>query len=213
VELNRFIEFTNLGMSLDSSDIDSLVSEALALECLGVCVPPYWVKRASREIDNHPLQLVTVVGYPLGYQMTASKIFETTKALEDGANEIDVVINATAFRTDVNWVKIELSKLSRLVHEHEGILKVILETDLWNPSQLKILLKICVDAGVDFAKTSTGYHRNPVSPDLISFLRSNLPLNVGIKASGGIRTKDQAQALIDAGADRLGTSSAKQILV
>lgn len=212
MNLNQYIESTNLSMSLAAADIDQLVSEAIELSCLGVCVPPYWVQRAKREMGEASLQLVTVIGYPLGYQMTATKVKETEIALQDGADEIDVVVNATAFRTDINWVKVELARLSKLIHEGEAAMKVILETDLWSDLEIIQLLKLCADTGVDFAKTSTGYHREPVTPEMISIFRENLPSNVGVKASGGIKTKDQALALIKAGADRLGTSSAKQIL-
>lgn len=212
MELNRFIESTNLSMTMVDRDVDSLVSSAIELHCHGVCVPPYWVKRARREIGEADLQLVTVIGYPLGYQMTESKIKETEIALTEGAAEIDVVINAGAFKTQAEWVKIELVKLAQLVHDQDAILKVILETDLWTNDETINLLRICADAGVDFAKTSTGYHRQPVSPEVIRLFRQNLPSNVGIKASGGIKTKEQALALIEAGADRIGTSSALQIL-
>jgi deoxyribose-phosphate aldolase len=212
MELHRYLESTNLSMTLNDKDIDVLVSEAKHLNCLGVCVPPYWVKRAKREIGSSDLQLVTVVGYPLGYQRTESKIKETELALADGADEIDVVVNASAYRSNVSWVKIELAKLSALIHEHQAIFKVILETDLWNKEQQDGLLRICSEVGVDYAKTSTGYHRNPVTPEVITHFRQTLPSNVGIKASGGIKTREQAIALIEAGADRLGTSSAKALL-
>lgn len=212
MKLNQYIESTNLSMTLVASDVDKLVSEAIEFNCLGVCVPPYWVRRAKREIGEAALQLVTVIGYPLGYQMTETKIKETEVALADGADEIDVVVNATAFRTEPNWVKTELARLSGLIHAGEATLKLILETDLWSQPELVQLLNLCADSGVDYAKTSTGYHRDPVTPEMITFFRENLPSNVGIKASGGIKTTDQALALINAGADRLGTSSARQIL-
>jgi deoxyribose-phosphate aldolase len=212
MELNRYIESTNLSITANAHDIDQLVHEAKELEVLGVCVPPYWVKRAAREISQSDLQLVTVIGYPLGYQMTDVKIKETEVALSDGANEIDIVMNCSAFVEEMNWVKIELVRLAQVIHQSDAIMKVILETDLWSDAQLIDALKICADAGVDFAKTSTGYHRNPVTPEVISLFRKNLPSNVGIKASGGIKTIDQAQALIHAGADRLGTSSAAQLV-
>jgi deoxyribose-phosphate aldolase len=212
MNVNKYIESTNLSMTMSGSDVDRLVAEAVDLNCLGICVPPYWVKRARREIGNNDLILVTVIGYPLGYQMTETKITETELALKQGANEIDVVINASAFSTEINWVKVELAKLAKRIHDSGALLKVILETDLWNDKELITLLSICADTGVDIAKTSTGYHRDAVTPEMIKFFRQHLPTRIGIKASGGIKTKEQAKMLIEAGADRLGTSSAKQIL-
>ena len=212
MELNRHIESTNLSITITGKDVDILVKESIDLNVLGICVPPFWVKRAAREIGVHDLQLVTVIGYPLGYQMTDAKLKETECALVDGATEIDVVLNCSAYADQMEWAKIELVKLSKMIHDASAVMKVILETDLWSNEQLIELLKICADAGVDFAKTSTGYHRNPVTPEVIALFRKHLPSNVGIKASGGIKTLDQAKALIAAGADRLGTSSAAQIL-
>jgi deoxyribose-phosphate aldolase len=212
MEINKHIESTNLSMTMTDLDVDLLVKEAIELNCMGVCVPPYWVSRARREIGNHDLKLVTVIGYPLGYQMTETKIKETELALNQGASEIDVVINASAFKTNPNWVKNELVGLSDIIHQAGGLLKVILETDLWSKSELFTLLTLCADSGVDIAKSSTGYHRNPVTPEIIAFFRKHLPIHMGIKASGGIKTKEHALELLASGADRLGTSSAFQIL-
>ncbi|MFT5569718.1 MAG: deoxyribose-phosphate aldolase [Cyclobacteriaceae bacterium] len=210
--INNYIESTNLSITCLANEIDLLVSEALDFQLLGVCVPPFWVKRAARESSGKDLQIVTVVGYPLGYQKTESKIEEANQAIHDGANEIDLVLNCSAFANNMDWAKIETAKISKLAHDANCMIKLILETDLWDEQQLRSLLKICADAGIDFAKTSTGYHRSPVSPAMIRFFREHLPSSVGIKASGGIKTADQARELIKAGADRLGTSSAKELL-
>jgi deoxyribose-phosphate aldolase len=199
-------------MTIQGKEVDTLISEAKSLGVYGVCVPPFWVKRASREVGDADLQLITVVGYPLGYQMTEVKMEEARLAIRDGATEIDVVINASSFANGMPWTKIELAKLSNYLHEEGILLKVIIETELWNEHQMSKLARMVADVGADFLKTSTGYHRKPVTPEEISFLRQQLPSNVGIKASGGVKTKAQAIALIEAGADRLGTSSASQIL-
>lgn len=211
-QISRCIESTNLNITIQGKDVDSLVAEAKDLEVHGICIPPFWVKRASREIGDSNLQLVTVVGYPLGYQMTEVKMEEARLAVRDGANEVDVVVNASSFSNNMPWTKIELAKLSNFLHSEGVILKVIVETELWNDEQLIKLARIVADTGADFLKTSTGYHRQPVTPEEITFFRQHLPSNVGIKASGGIKTAQQAQSLIKAGADRLGTSSAGQIL-
>ncbi|REE01233.1 deoxyribose-phosphate aldolase [Marinoscillum furvescens] len=209
----RFIESTNLSPTLTGKDVDALVAEAKALEVLGVCVPPFWVKRAAREIAEDDLQLVTVVGFPLGYQMTETKIEEARLAIRDGANELDIVWSISAFKDGMPWPKIELAKLSKVAHDEEVLLKVIIEVAYLSSQEIEMACRICADAGVDFVKTSTGFAKGgEVTPDHIAALRGCLPSNVGIKASGGIRTKEQALNLITAGADRIGTSSARAII-
>lgn len=212
MEINRFIESTNLSPTVTGKAIDNLVAEAIKYSFLGVCVPPFWVKRAAREIDNRELQLVTVIGYPLGYQMTETKMKECEIALLDGANELDVVMNLSAFNDGMSWVKVEVAKLAQLVHSADATIKIILETELWEEDKMIQALEIIADAGADFAKTSTGYHRNPVNIKTIQFMRKHLPSSVGIKASGGITDSTQARMLLEAGADRIGTSKAVQIV-
>ena len=205
--LNRYIEHTNLKPTISATDIDQLVAEGRSHQLWGVCVPPFWVKRARREIGNHDLQLVTVIGFPLGYQMTETKVVEIDRAIADGADELDVVWNISAFKTGMPWTKIELAKCSKLVHDHDKLLKVIIETAYLNQQEIVKACKLCTDAGVDFVKTSTGFASTGAKVENIRLMRETLPSNVGIKASGGIGTYEQATALIKAGADRLGTSS------
>lgn len=209
--INRFIEHTNLKPILNGKDVDALVRDAKEYQLFGVCVPPFWVKRAKREIGDTDIQLVTVIGFPLGYNMTETKIEEMKLAIRDGADELDLVINSSAFKDGMNWPKIEIAKCSKLAHEEYKILKVIIETAYLNEDEIKILCRICADAGVDFVKTSTGFAPAGAKEEHIRLMRSELPSNVGIKASGGIKTYDQAVTLINAGADRIGTSSAVEI--
>ena len=213
MNLNRFIESTNLKPTVTGKEIDALVNEAKELNVFGVCVPPFWVKRASREIGDSDPSLVTVIGFPLGYQMTETKVEEARLALRDGANELDLVMNISAFKDGMSWPKIEFSKLSKLAHEHEAMLKVIIEVAYLSDEEIVQAARLCADAGVDFVKTSTGFAPDGnVKEHHIKLLREVLPSSVGIKASGGIKTREQAVSLINAGADRLGTSSAYQII-
>jgi deoxyribose-phosphate aldolase len=193
-------------------EVDELVAEAKIYKFFGVCVPPFWVKRAATEIGSAPLTLVSVVGYPLGYQRTETKLKEAQMAMNDGAGEIDVVMNLSAFKSKMNWVKFELAKMAEYVHEKERLLKVIIETDLWESDELIELSHLVADSGADFLKTSTGYYRQPVNIKTVKLIRNNLPDNVRIKASGGISDAAQAKLLIEAGADRLGTSHGKDLL-
>lgn len=213
MNIRRFIESTNLQTTITGNDVDALIAEAKALEVLGVCVPPFWVKRASREIGDADLSLVTVIGFPLGYQMTETKVEEAKLALRDGANELDVVMNVSAFKDGMPWPKIEFAKLSKLAHEHDAMLKVIIEVAYLTDEEIVKAARLCSDAGVDFVKTSTGKVTNGGATEHhIKLLREVLPSSVGIKASGGIKTKEQAIQLIEAGADRIGTSSAALIV-
>ena len=209
--INRFIEHTNLKPTLTGKQVDLLVKEAREHELLGICVPPFWVKRAKREIAEADTQLVTVIGFPLGYNMTETKVEEMKLAIRDGADELDLVINSSAFKDGMNWPKIEIAKCSKLAHDEYKILKVIIETAYLNEDEIKTLCRICADAGVDFVKTSTGFALEGAKVEHIKLMRAELPSNVGIKASGGIKTYDQAVELINAGADRLGTSSGVEI--
>lgn len=210
--IQRYIEQTVLKPQVTDEDIEKLVSEAKEHGFVGICVPPFWVKKAKREIGDYDIQLVTVIGFPLGYNMTETKVFETEQAIKNGADEIDVVWSITSFKTGMNWPKIELAKLASVCHEQEKILKVIIETAYLSDEEVVEACKICADAGVDYVKTSTGFAPEGAQIQHIKLMRENLPSNVGIKASGGIKSYAQAVAMIEAGADRIGTSSGVQIV-
>ena len=178
----------------------------------GICVPPFWVKRAKREIGNRPIALVTVAGFPMGYSMTETKLDEISRAVDNGADEVDVVWNISAFKSNNPWVKTELAKCSKLIHERQKILKVIIETAYLSDVEITEACKLCADAGADFVKTSTGFASVGAKVEHIKLMRSILPSAVGIKASGGIKSFGQAVELIQAGADRIGTSSGVKIM-
>lgn len=207
MELARYIEHTNLSPTLTIASIDKLVDEARQYNFLGICVPPFWVKRAKREIGEGKITLVTVAGFPLGYNLTETKLDEIKRAIDNGADEIDVVWNVSSFKTGLPWTKIEIAKCSKLVHDHQKILKVIIETAYLSDAEIVEGSKLCADAGADFVKTSTGFAPSGATVDHIRLMRQAVPAEVGIKASGGIKSREQAIQLIEAGADRLGTSS------
>jgi len=207
IDLARYIEHTNLSPVLTIRQIDELVEEARIHRFVGVCVPPFWVKRAQREIGTSDILLVTVAGFPLGYQMTESKLDEIKRAIDNGADEIDVVWNISSFKTRIPWTKIDLAKCSKLAHDNQKLLKVIIETAYLSDDEIAEACKLCADAGADFVKTSTGFAPAGAKVEHVRLMRASIPATVGIKASGGIKTKEQALALIEAGADRLGTSS------
>lgn len=213
VNIAQYIEHTALSPTLTITDVDQLVSAAETHKIFGVCVPPFWVKRAKREIGNNPVRLVTVAGFPLGYSMTETKLDEIKHAIDNGADEVDIVWNISAFKSQNPWTKIDVAKCARFVHDHQKLIKVIIETAYLSRDEIVEACKICSDAGADFVKTSTGFAAEGAKAEHIQLMRSVLPQTVGIKASGGIKTFEQARAFVEAGADRIGTSSGVKIVI
>ena len=207
MELARHIEHTLLSPTLTIGAIDKLVDEARQYKFFGVCVPPFWVKRASREVGKDPITLVTVAGFPLGYNMTETKIDEIKRGIDNGAKEVDVVWNISSFKTGNPWTKVEIAKCAKACHDQEALLKVIIETAYLSNDEIKEACAICADAGADFVKTSTGFAPAGATVEHVRLMRASLPKQVGVKASGGIKTREQALELLEAGADRIGTSS------
>lgn len=212
MDLVAYIEHTNLSPTLTIGGIDNLVEEAKQWRFLGICVPPFWVKRARREIGQEKIILVTVAGFPLGYNMTETKLDEIKLAIDNGADEIDMVWNLTSFKTGLPWTKIEIAKCSKLAHDNLKLLKVIIETAYLLDSEIEQACKICSDAGVDFVKTSTGFAPAGATAEHVALMKKALPPTVGVKASGGIKTYQQVLEMIKAGANRIGTSSGVSII-
>lgn len=212
MDLRPHIESTILSATVTGGQIDALCAEAKEQGFFGVCVPPFWVKRAKRELEATEVKVVTVIGFPYGYQMTEAKLEETKLAIRDGADELDLVMNISAFKDGMDWPKIEVAKMAKLCHDHDRLLKVIIECPLLDEQEMKKAALWCADAGADIVKTSTGTTGVAVDVPTIQLLRAVLPAHVGIKASGGIKDRQQAIDLVQAGADRLGTSRAMQLL-
>ncbi len=206
------IEHTNLSPTLTVNDIDQLVAEAAAFNLFGICVPPFWIKRAKRELGTSKTSLISVIGFPMGYQMTETKLDEAKRAVDNGADEIDWVWNISAFKSGLPWTKIELAKASKLVHDQQKIIKIIIETAYLSDAEIVEACEMCLDAGADFVKTSTGFAKGGATVDHIRLMRKSLPDTIGIKASGGIKNYVQAKQMLDAGADRIGTSSGASIV-
>lgn len=203
-----YIEHTNLNQDIKQSDVERLLEEAIDFNFKGICIPPFWVKKARRDLGSESeVSLVTVVGFPLGYSMTETKLKECEMALKDGADEIDLVWNVSSFKSEMIWPKIEIVKMAKICHEASKMLKVIIETSLLNNDELEQACKICVDAGADFVKTSTGFNGNKAELNKVKLMRDIIPDQVGIKASGGIRDYNQFTEFINAGAERIGTSN------
>lgn len=210
--LNRYLESTLLRPTMTDRDVDHLIREAIEEQFVGVCVPTFWVKKVKRELKAQDIQVVTVIGFPFGFETTAAKVAEAQEAIRQGADELDLVWSQTAFHSGMNWPKIEIAQLAKSCHDEDRILKVIIETAYLSPEQILEACHICQDAGADFVKTSTGYAPSGAKVEDIRLMRETLASTIGVKASGGIKTLDFALELIKAGADRIGTSSAKAIM-
>lgn len=213
MEINQYIEHTNLKPTVTQADIEKLCEEAIEHQFVGVCVPPYWVKKVKRDLSKTDISVVTVIGFPLGYNMSHVKVAEINRAIQDGADELDIVMNMTAFQSDAQgWAKIEVAQFAKIAHEANKPIKMILETAYLTPEQIEVCCKFCMDAGADFVKTSTGFAPSGAKVEDIRLMHQTVAPHLGVKASGGIKTYQQALAMIEAGAERLGTSSGVAIM-
>jgi deoxyribose-phosphate aldolase len=202
-----FIDHTLLKSDATLKQIDQLCREAIEHGFATVCIQPSHVKYAA---EHHSIRVCTVIGFPLGVTTTETKMFECQQALNDGAQEIDMVINVGRVKDgDYDYVENEIKQLAKLVHEsgEKKQLKVIIETCLLNEQEKQKLCEIVGRAGADFIKTSTGFSTGGATLADIKLLRQYSPANVQVKASGGVRDSQFACELIQAGATRLGTSS------
>jgi deoxyribose-phosphate aldolase len=213
IPISRYLEHTVLKPVVTQQEIETLLEEATSFGMFGVCVPPYWVKKAARDLQGSPVKLVTVAGFPLGYSLSQIKLAEMVKAAEEGAREVDVVMNLSAFKTGAyHWVKTEIAQFAKALHGADVWLKVILETAYLSDEEVVKACEICEDAGADFVKTSTGFAPQGATVHHVALMKQQVGDRLGVKASGGIKTLAQALSLIEAGAERIGTSSGVQIL-
>lgn len=212
--LNKHIEHTLLKQDAKQEDFIKLFNEAKDHHFWGVCINPAYVKLAKENLKDSDVKIVTVIGFPLGANRSDVKAFETTKAVEDGADEIDMVINVTAIKNkDYNFVLNDIKAVKTACQNKP--LKVILETDLLEKDEIKKACELCVEAKADFVKTSTGFVKNGVgakAEDVKLMYETVSPFGLKVKASGGIRDKEAALKMLEAGAERLGTSSGVKIV-
>ena len=211
-KLKDHLEHTLLTPWVTEQDIALLCREAVKYELKAVCVPPYYTVMACKLLSEESPKVVTVIGFPMGYQAVNIKAQEAKKAVQDGADELDMVMNLAAFKSR-RYQKVagDIQSISTICHQQDRLLKVIIETSLLNEDELRKACEICVEAEVDFVKTSTGY-QGGASLEAVQLLRSSLPKTIGVKASGGIKDREWAETLVNAGATRIGTSSALKIL-
>lgn len=217
MELNIYIEHTLLKQNATREEVKKLLEEAYEYSFLGVCVNPCNVSFARQylnDIGAKEVKVVTVVGFPLGQSTTEIKILETVDAIKNGADEIDMVINGGKLKDgEYDYITDEISKIKFACQGRN--LKVILETDLLTQEEIKKACELCIKGGADFVKTSTGFVKNGVgakAEDVKLMYETVKDAGLQVKASGGIRDKEAALRMIDAGAVRLGTSSGVNII-
>ncbi len=212
--LNKYIEHTLLKQDATSKELNKLFNEAKKYNFRGVCINPAYVKTAKDALKDTGVKVVTVIGFPLGANKTEVKAFEASVAKADGADEVDMVINVTAIK-DNNWEYVLEDIKAVKIAAGEIPLKVILETDLLTKDEITKACEIAAKAKADFVKTSTGFVKNGVGAkeeDVKLMFETVNPLGLKVKASGGIRDKETALKMIEAGAYSLGTSSGVKIM-
>ncbi len=214
MELNRHIEHTLLKQDATAEEFTKLFEEAKTHNFLGVCVNPLYVSTAKEALRDSDVKIVTVVGFPLGANKPEVKAYEAQSAIADGADEIDMVLNVSALKDgDYDFVEADIKTVKAFCEDKP--LKVILETDLLTKEEIKKACEICISAKADFVKTSTGFVKNGVGAkveDVKLMYETVSAHGLRVKASGGIRDKETAIKMIEAGAERLGTSSGVKIL-
>lgn len=211
MEIQKYIDHTNLKMDARSKDIEKLCHEAIDYGFESVCVHPCYVGLAKELLDGSNVNVCTVIGFPLGMNSPKVKSFEAVEALENGADEFDMVINVGALKDkDYDYVKREIEEVRDVL---EGrILKVIIETSLLTDDEIIKMTEICNETFVNFIKTSTGFGERGASIDDVKLINKYKSDTLEIKASGGIKTFKFMNELIEAGATRIGTSSGAEIM-
>ncbi|MBE7472717.1 MAG: deoxyribose-phosphate aldolase [Anaerolineae bacterium] len=212
-ELAHLIDHTLLKPEATVQQIAQLCHEALLYNFASVCINPAHVKLAAQLLQNSEVKVCTVVGFPLGATSTEAKVFETLQALNDGATEIDMVINIGALKGgDDALVERDIAAVVKTVHQHGALCKVIIETALLTNDEKVRACQLAKQAGADFVKTSTGFSSGGATIEDVALMRQTVGPQVGVKASGGIRTLAEAQRMISAGATRLGVSAGVKII-
>lgn len=204
------VDHTVLKATTTWEDIKELCDEAKEMQVASVCIPPSYVKTAA-EYLNGAVAVCTVIGFPLGYQTAPVKVFEAKDAIANGAEEVDMVINIGDLKNgNFDTIQAEIKAIKEAVGEK--ILKVIIETCYLTTEEKIKMCEVVTNAGADFIKTSTGFGTNGATLEDIKLFKENVGANVRIKAAGGVKTIDDANNFIEAGASRLGTSSICKII-
>lgn len=213
VNLAASIDHSILRPDITLQDIKRICAEAIEHGFFGVCIPPFYVREASKFLENTAVKVITVVGFPMGYSATPAKVEEIKRAIDEGADEIDFVANIAAIKNN-NWnfVKNDVDSLTRACHLKGKVAKVIIEITLLTNEEIIKICEICNEVGINYVKTSSGFQGNITRTEPIHLLREHLDPSIKIKVSGGIGTYQQAMDFLNAGASRLGVSRSIQVI-
>ena len=213
MDIKHYLDHTLLNPLASSDDIEKLCKEAIENNFAAVCINPYFSSFASKLLNETNVKLAIAIGYPYGYSPTVSKAAEIKWAIDHGADEIDAVINLAALKSkDYSFVRNDIETMSRSAGMRGKILKLIIEESLLTDDELARVCDFCIESEVHYVKNSTGVIGTGATPENISRLRNLLPKEIKIKASGGIRKKSAVNALIEAGANRIGSSSCMNMI-
>ncbi len=213
MNIARFIDHTALAAATTINDVEKLCAEAVQYDFAAVCLPPCYVADAVSMLRGTTVKVATVIGFPLGYTYTNTKIDEARMALMLGAQELDMVINIGALKKGAyTYLEEEAAAVLEVVRKEGGLLKVIIESGMLATGEIVRCCALYGSLGVDYLKTSTGFAERGASLEAVELMRRHLPPGIRIKASGGIRTFAFAKSLITAGADRLGCSAGVAIV-
>ena len=208
----KYFDHTILKADATEAQVAKICKEALENEFTSVCVNQYYTKFVAEQLKGSDVKVCTVVGFPLGMSDTRVKAFETKAAIEDGAEEVDMVINVGALKDGkYDYVRNDIKTLKDVCGK-EVLLKVIIETCLLTDEEKVKACELAKEAGADYVKTSTGFSTGGAKAEDVALMRKTVGEGLGVKASGGIHTAEEAQAMIDAGASRLGTSATLAII-
>lgn len=213
MKLNKYIDHTLLKADATQESIKELCRQAKEYDFMSVCINSSNIELAKEELKGTDVKICTVIGFPLGATTTESKVFETTDAIEKGADEVDMVLNIGALKSkNFDIVLRDISEVAKAAHNKGKILKVILETCLLEKDEIIKACQLSKEAGADFVKTSTGFSTGGAKEEDVALMRKTVGDQMGVKASGGIRTLEKARFMIENGATRLGVSAGVQIM-
>lgn len=210
--LASYIDHTALKAETTKEQMDQLISEAKKYNFASVCVNPTWIKYCSEQLQDSSVKVCTVIGFPLGANATATKVFETKQAIKDGATEVDMVINIGALKDGNNDLVLEDIRAVVEAAKGKALTKVIIETALLAEDEKKQVSALVKESGADYIKTSTGFSTNGATEEDIRLMRTIVGPTIGVKASGGIRDLNSMKLMIDAGATRIGASAGVAIM-
>lgn len=213
MKLAKYIDHTLLAADATEDQVDKTIAEAIQYDFASVCINPYWVKHTAAGLKDSDVNTCTVIGFPLGATSTESKVFEAQQAMKDGADELDMVINIGELKANHNdAVLADIKAMADAVHAEKKLLKVIIETSLLDHDEKVRACELSEKAGADFVKTSIGFSTAGAKVEDVKLMRETVGDRLGVKASGGVHSKAEAEAMIAAGATRIGASASIKIV-